>query len=195
MRTLLALCVISIASTGCGGMTDNGSNDGPVGSAVARITTVPPMVGCVSISVVGANRSVSSNFDVVPGQPATLRLSNLPVGNDAFTAAAYAVACSQIGNAQANWASTAPFFAPINQGGVTSLVLTLEPTGGANIGINFDTDGGGSCGDGGCVGGDGGTGFDGGVFDLSPGGSDGGGPDLAFPRDLSTIVDLAQPNG
>jgi hypothetical protein len=185
MRSLLTVGVISIAIGGCGGMTDDGSTvDGPVGSAVARITTVPPSVGCVSISVVGANRSVVRNFDVTPGQSATLHLGNLPVGTDAFTSAAYGVACSGIAGAQASWASTAPFFAPVSQGNVTSLVLTLEPTGGANIGINFDTDGGGSCdGDGGCTGGDGGTGFDGGVNDLSPNFGDGGpsGPDLAGP--------------
>jgi hypothetical protein len=183
MRSLLAVGVISIAFGGCGGMTDDGgSGDGPVGSAVARITTVPPSVGCVSISVVGTNRSVVRNFDVTPGQPATLRLGNLPVGTDAFTSAAYGVACSGIAGAQASWASTAPFFAPVSQGNVTSLVLTLEPTGGASIGIDFDTDGGGSCGDGGCVGGDGGIGFDGGVFDLAPNfGDGGGGPDLAHP--------------
>jgi len=179
-------------------MTDGGGDgDGPVGSAVARITTVPPSVGCISISVAGTNRSVARSFDVTPGQSATLRLGNLPVGTDAFTAAAYGVACSNLGGAQASWASTAPFFAPVSQGNVTSLVLTLEPTGGASIGINFDTDGGGSCGDGGCVGGDGGVGFDGGVFDLAPGGGfDGGGPDLAFPFDGGGFpVDLAQPKG
>jgi len=178
------MTVISIALAGC---YHDGEDNGPVGSAEARITQVPPMVGCISLSVVGSNRSVVSNFDVVAGQSAVLRVGKLPVGVDAFSAAAYSVACSGIASAQPNWASTEPFFANVSQGGLTSLVLTLQPTGSASIGINFDTDGGGggSCGDGGCVGGDGGLG-DGGVFDLAPNfgdGGNGGGPDLAFHHD------------
>ena len=101
---------------------------------------------------------MASNFAVTAGQSAGLHLGKLPVGVDAFSASAFSVACSGIASAQPNWASTAPFYAQIvSQSGLTSLVLTLEPTGSASIGINFDTDGGGgSCGDGGCTGGDGG---------------------------------------
>ena len=76
MRTILSASVISIALVGCvPGST--GSADGPVGDAVARITQVPPMVGCVTISVVGS-RNVTGRFNVTAGQPATLTLKNLP---------------------------------------------------------------------------------------------------------------------
>jgi len=180
MRSLLFATVISIAVAGC---YADGTTDGPVGSAVARITQVPPMVGCIAITVVGS-RNVTDRFNVSPGQPATLTLKNLPVGNDSFTAAAFDAACNAIGGAQPSWSSTAPFAATVNQGSVTSLVLTLEPTGGATIGINFDTDGGG------------GGPSDGGVFDLSP--TDAGpGSDMAFgSSDLAApLFDLAQPKG
>jgi len=190
MRSLALVTVISISLgiAACSATLDGGGNDGPVGSAVARITQVPPMVGCVSISVVGGNRSVVRNFDVVPGQSAILRVGGLPVGLDAFSAAAYSVACSNIAGAQSNWESTAPFFANVSQGNLTSLTLTLAPSGSASIGINFDGDGGGGCnGDAGCVGGDGGVG-DGGVFDLAPNFDGGGsGPDLAQPHDGGPI--------
>lgn len=189
MRSLALMTVISIALAGC---SLDGTDNGPVGSAEARITQVPPMVGCISISVVGGNRSVASNFAVTAGQSAVLHLGKLPVGVDAFSASAFSVACSGIASAQPNWASTAPFYANVSQSGLTSLVLTLEPTGSASIGINFDTDGGGgSCGDGGCTGGDGGLGdggfnSDGGVFDLAPNfgdGGNGGGSNLALHHD------------
>lgn len=203
MRSLVLVGVISIAFTAClSGSTVDGQLGGPVGSAVARITSVPPMVGCVSITAAGSSRTVVDNFSVTPGQPATLTLGNLPVGNVAFSAAAYAQGCNAIGGAQPSWASTSPFFAPVAAGQITSLTLTLEPTGGATIGINFDGDGGtgdggfgdGGFGDGGF--GDGGINFDGGPSDLSPGGGVDGGADLARPADLSQPpVDLAQHPG
>ncbi|HXU71453.1 MAG TPA: hypothetical protein VN947_19105 [Polyangia bacterium] len=181
--------MISIASAGCG---QGGTVDGPVGDAVARITSVPPMVGCVSITAAGS-RSVTNNFNVTPGQSATLTIKNLPTGNVSFTAAAFSSACNAIAGTQANWFSGAPFVANISAGVVTSLMLTLEPTGGAVIGINFDTDGGTPLGDGGFPVGDGGLpGGDGGVFDLAPAPFDGGSgstdlahpvSDLAFPHD------------
>jgi hypothetical protein len=195
MRPILAALVISIASAGCG---QGGTVDGPVGDAVARITSVPPMVGCVSITAAGS-RNVTNNFNVTPGQPATLTMKNLPTGNVSFTAAAFSSACNAIAGTQANWFSGAPFVANISAGVVTSLMLTLEPTGGAVIGINFDTDGGFPVGDGGFPVGDGGLpggdgglpGGDGGVFDLSPAPFDGafGSTDLAHP-----VSDLAFPH-
>ena len=190
MRPILFVSVISIALVGCvAGSTGGDGTDGPVGDAVARITQVPPMVGCVTITVAGS-RTVTDRFNVTSGQPATLTLKNLPVGDDSFSSAAYANACNAIAGTQPSWASTAPFIAPITQGGVTALALTLEPTGGAVIGINFDTDGG-------TVGGDGGVGPDGGVpIDMSPwyGDAGAGGPDLAYgPVDLSLPPDLTAP--
>ena len=190
MRPLLFASVISIALVGCvPGST--GAADGPVGDAVARITQVPPMVGCVTITVVGS-RSVTDRFNVTAGQPATLTLKNLPVGNDSFSSAAYAAPCNAIAGTQASWASTAPFVAPITQGGLTSLALTLEPTGGAVIGINFDTDGGGGGGDGGAPFDGGGPGDGGYPVDLSSGYGDGGAgsTDLAYgPVDLAHFGD------
>jgi hypothetical protein len=116
-----------------------------------------------------------------------MTLRNLPVGSDAFSAAAYAVPCKSIAGAQPSWSSSAPFVASITSGGTASLTLTLEPTGGAVIGINFDGDGGTPNGDGGSPSGDGGAPVDlGGPRDMAPGSSDGGfpgAPDLAFRHD------------
>jgi hypothetical protein len=145
---------------------------------VARITQVPPDVGCVTITAAG-DRTVTGTFDVFPGQSATMQMNDLPVGNIAFSAAAYRQGCSSIAGAQPSWATTSPFYAPIVAGAVTAMTLTLEPTGGAVIGIDF--------GDGGTgPGGDGGS--DGGIADMSPciGCYVDGGADLAYtPWDMA----------
>jgi hypothetical protein len=148
---------------------------GPVGNATARITQVPDGVACVAISVDGTH-SVMNAFDVVPGQPAFMQMSNLPVGLDAFNAAAFAMPCASINGAQPAWATAQPFYAAVEQGKVTALTLTLQPTGGAVIGIDF--------GDGGGAPPDLSGPYDGGVPncpDMNCG-------DMAYP-----IVDLAAP--
>jgi hypothetical protein len=183
MRKVLIASVISLSFAAC---HSDGDRQLDIGRAVARITSVPPKVTCVSLTVAGPDHTVIDNFDVVPGQPALLTLNNLPVGEDLFSAAAYDVPCNFITGAQPSWLSTTVIPAFISAGSVTNVSLDLEPAGGANVGINF----GGS--DGGVIdmspGPDDG-GFvvdDGGVNDLSPGPSDGG------PNDLSSgIPDLA----
>lgn len=166
MRLLPAI-VISVSFAAC---NSGPSSHDAVGRAVARITQVPSNVGCVEIFVTGAGRTVVDPFDVAPGQSATLQLGNLPVDEDAFSASAFSVPCSAIAGAQASWSTVSPFYAPIASGSVTALTLTLEPTGGASIGIDFDGDG-----------------FAGGIPDLSPDyrGVDGG-VDMAYtPADLA----------
>jgi hypothetical protein len=173
MRLLLA-SVISIGFAACHSALPE---DGPIGTAVARISTVPSGVGCVAITVVGT-RTVKHKFDVTPGQPATLEMSDLPVGDDAFSAAAYAVACNAIAGTQPSWATTSAFGATIGAGTLTSLTLTLEPTGGAVIGIDW--------GDGGAP-----------PNDLSPcyGCYDGGGDMSPWPYDGGPVGngDMAYP--
>jgi hypothetical protein len=110
------------------------------GIAEAVIAQVPPQVNCVRL-IVTAAQSVNHDFDVTPGQSAVLRLDNLPVGNLTVTAFAFANACASAGGTQASWGSS-PALASIAPGQVTQLSLTLEPVGGAIVGINFDGDGG-----------------------------------------------------
>lgn len=178
MRRLVLVTLLSASVIGC---TTEGIVDGPVGTAEARITQVPSNVGCISITA-SAGRSVTDNFDVTAGQSAVLHLGNLPVGNVTFTAVAYALGCAQSAGAQPTWGSNA-LTVPIVAGQVTNLALTLSPTGGAVIGIDFSSDGG--------TLGDGGVPVDFGSDGGAP--SDGGTPDFAFPPpDLSTRpADLA----
>jgi hypothetical protein len=117
---------------------DNAIN--AVGSARLTITSVPPAVGCVQL-IAAASRTVSESVDVATGETVTLTLSNIPAGQVTFTAFGFAQGCSAIGGAQPNWGSS-PTLATIVPGQVTSLQLTLDQVGGANVGISFNTDGG-----------------------------------------------------
>ncbi|HEX9105277.1 MAG TPA: hypothetical protein VF997_23865, partial [Polyangia bacterium] len=87
--------------------------DGPIGRATARISQVPDGVACVSITVVGV-RTVMHASDVTAGQPALLQFDDLPVGLDAFSAAAFGMPCASINGAQPSWATAQPFYASIN---------------------------------------------------------------------------------
>ena len=140
MQRFMLATLISLSLGGCAGMFDDDDASLTAGGAEARISSVPPAVSCISINAVGS-RSVTNNFNVTAGQSATLRLSNLPVGSDTFTAFAYPTDCSKIASTQPTWASAA-VVATISNGGVTNLALTLSPSGGANVGVSFDTDGG-----------------------------------------------------
>lgn len=192
MHRVLLATLISITLGGCAGLTDDGTHT--IGTAEARITAVPPSVGCISITVTGGGRTVANDFDVAPGQPALLMMSKLPAGDDTFSAFAFDTRCADSAGAQPSWSSE-PTAATIAAGHVTAVALRLKPTGGASVGIDFDGDGG-TGGDGGIY--DGGTGdgggYDGGVYDLAPGPYDGGGPDLAPSPSDGGPVDLAGPH-
>jgi hypothetical protein len=112
-----------------------------VGSARAAITQVPPSVSCIRLVAAGT-RTVINNFDVTPGQSATLTMTNLPVGNLTFTGFAYGSTCALVANDQQPLWASAPTAATIIPGQTTSLALTLVEVGNATVTINFDTDGG-----------------------------------------------------
>jgi hypothetical protein len=155
MQRLMLASLLSLSLGGCAALLGDDDSSMEVGNAEARISSVPANIACISITAVG-NRTVTNNFAVTAGQSAVLRLSNLPVGNDTFFAYAYPAACANIMNAQPSWTAT-PVIATINSGGVTNLQMTLQPSGGASVGINFDTDGGVPSGDGGTSISDGGS--------------------------------------
>ena len=146
--------LVAVAGAGCSLTHD----DGPVGTARANISVVPANVACVQI-IAAAGRTVTFNADVTPGQSAQLTLDNLPVGNVTFTGFAFPTSCAMSAGATPDWAS-APTIGTILAGQVTDIALTLEPVGGAAVGVTFDSDGG----------------SDAGIVDMGP-----PSPDLAQP--------------
>jgi hypothetical protein len=134
MRTTIALLLFASACT----TTNNGEEE--VGTVQATIQQVPPAVSCVKLLAVGS-RTVSRAFDVIPGQMTTLNLPNLPVGDVTFSGAAYQNACAAIAGTTPSW-TAASQIATIFPGSVTPVTLTMRPSGGASVGVDFDDDGG-----------------------------------------------------
>jgi cysteine-rich repeat protein len=114
--------------------------DGPVGTARATITQVPSGVACVQIIAAGG-RTVTFNADVMPGSSSQLMLDNLPVGNVTFTGFAFANSCATSAGTKPSWASV-PTLATILPGQITDVSLKLDQVGAANVGVDFNTDGG-----------------------------------------------------
>jgi hypothetical protein len=134
-RAWIGIGLLGVLAGCSGGEPDNSA----VGSAEASIKSVPNNVACVQI-IASAGRTTVSNTDVTPGQAATIRLSNLSVGNVTFSAFAFQNACAAASGTQATWASDSTV-ATILPGQLTNLTLTLVQAGGANVGIDFDQDG------------------------------------------------------
>jgi cysteine-rich repeat protein len=154
MKRLTASSLVLVASlAGCS------TYEGAVGSARATITQVPAGVACVQI-IAAAGRTLTYSADVMPGSSSQMTLDNVPVGNVTFTGFAYPTSCATTAGTKPTWAST-PTLGTILPGQVTNISLTLDQVGGANVGVNFDTDGG-TVADGGMVA-DGGSGSDGGM--------------------------------
>src|SRR6266542_2469778 len=167
MNRWLAICV-ALALTACTRANPDLPGAG-LGMVRAQITQVPPTITCVQLVATIDGHSQPTNFDVIPGTPATLQIADLPVGELTFTAWAYGATCPTIGGQQATWSSK-PTPATVRAGEVTPLSLTLEPVGGVDIGINFGSDGG---------------------ADLGPPADLSTPPDLSTPADLSPLADLS----
>jgi hypothetical protein len=139
-----SLSLVAACITQPGGQAGGSS---AVGSASAAIAVVPPSVSCVRILAAGS-RSVSTDFDVTPGQSALLVMNDLPVGDVTFSAYAYASPCAFASGTQPTW-SARPTAAVISAGQQTHLALHLGQVGSAGIDITFDGPDGGADDDGG----------------------------------------------
>jgi hypothetical protein len=107
------------------------------GEAMLTVGTIPDGVACIRVWVVGELRSVESDFAVVPGDTLVQALTGLPVGEDLFSANAYAQACGSVTK------STVPMWlsdekkANVAQGKSSSVTLTLYKNGRAKVTVEF----------------------------------------------------------
>ena len=127
------------------------------GQAMLSVGTIPEEVTCVIVTAAGEFRTEIRNFDVTPGSTLSEALMGLPVGSVAFSANAYAKACSDVTK------STAPMWLSdtktvnLVQGKSSSVTLTLYKNGRAKVTVEFaDQEDGGT---------DAGASHDGGVTD------------------------------
>jgi hypothetical protein len=120
---------------------------------------VPAGVFCVRVTVFGASRSVTSRFNVTPGQTNTVfSLGDLPLGTDSFVGDAFAAQCSAIAGSEPTWVSS-PVSAFVGIAPPASVALLLTTNGHAGVSVGFEDAGAGStgeppnaaCDDAGCV--------------------------------------------
>jgi hypothetical protein len=91
------------------------------------ITTVPPAVRCIQITVTGSS-TVTRNFAATPGAGtvASLSLGNLPLGSVTITGQAFNTTCARIGSQQPTWVADKQVVS-LEAGVVTSLTITFRP--------------------------------------------------------------------
>jgi hypothetical protein len=138
MKTTILKQLVYLASCLALASCSSASRSGePTGQASLAITTVPPDVMCIQITVSGSS-IVTQTFPVTPdeGTVDSLSLGELPLGQDTVTGAAYGVDCDSIDTAQPTWVADKQI-ANIQGGVVTSLTMTFRPdnpvTGTANF--------------------------------------------------------------
>ena len=118
-----------------------GGQDQPDSLASARIALVqaPSDTNCARITVTGS-RTIQRTFTLTPGQPSTLSLSGLPVGNATFVGEALAEACSAVTSASVpNWLSD-PVAVTLVAATSTNVTLHLHRNATANISLDFTAD-------------------------------------------------------
>ncbi len=106
-----------------------------VGSVSIELKRAPNDAACLRLTADGATTAVRS-FDLKPGQPSTLSMGGLPLGQVVFTAEAFSTACSLVTtesiatyNSDAVTATIQPF--------ATSIAIALHAPGTANVAVDF----------------------------------------------------------
>ncbi len=112
------------------------------GRASIALTVVPPDVACVEIDVIDSESSKTSSFlDVTSSSSALFPLSDLPVGLDTFSAKAFPVSCMLVTPASAaSWTTPSAVTVAITASTVTTVPLSLEHNGQADVNLDFPAD-------------------------------------------------------
>lgn len=117
--------------------SDDASAPEMLGEARIAIVQVPTDVRCAELVVQG-NRTVQKRFDLTPGQPSTLSMNQLPVGQVAFSASTYDAACAAVtASSVPTWLSE-PATASLSSAAVTDVTLVLKRNGRANVNLDFN---------------------------------------------------------
>jgi hypothetical protein len=148
-RTLSALSAALCASLL--GMACSSEPAEGVGTVHIAIVEVPSDVQCIQITADGS-RTISKNFDVMPGQSSILVMNAVPAGTVLFSGDAFPTSCSALPTgAIPNWTSDETP-AEVIAGAVNDVRITMRRTGIGNITVDFegeaDTCAGISCDDG-----------------------------------------------
>ena len=125
---------IFVLSAGCSSERNRPED---VGRAQVELTNAPKDVKCLRLTVNGPQRTDVRKFPLTPGQRSVFQLDGLPVGNDTFTAHAFAASCSSLNDgASPTWYSD-PVVANISAGILTHVAISMIHNGRVTVGIDF----------------------------------------------------------
>jgi hypothetical protein len=135
--------MVSIHQLGCSSQ----QNNDPVGVVRVAVTMVPADVLCISLTAAAA-RTVTQQFDVMPGASAVLTMPGVPTGSVTFSGAAFGGACSTVTDpTTANWVSD-PVTVQVTPGVIVDVSLVMHRNGRARVGVDFQDDTTATCSDG-----------------------------------------------
>jgi streptogramin lyase len=141
LRAALAACALA-GLAGCGDGSAHPTDD--VGVVIADIQQAPANARCIVITVTGGATTVTRQFNIAPQTSSVFSLTGLPVGDDTFTANAFATACAQVTASSApSWVSD-PIVATVTADAPASVTFVMRPAdagGAAGVGVDFPTPG------------------------------------------------------
>jgi len=151
---VLLVCLGAAACEGGGARR----SDDQAGSIALAVSGAPAGVGCLSVTVAGATRTVTRSLDVTPGVAISSTLSGLPTGAVAVTANAFAEACAAVvATSVATWNSD-PIMVTLVAGIAVPIQLIMRQNGLIEISVDWETTGAGGAAGGGGAGGSAGSG-------------------------------------
>lgn len=111
--------------------------EGFVGRARIALTVAPPDARCMNLTVTGT-RTVSSSFDLTPGQGAILDIDGLPLGMDTFSGLVFPVPCSSVTPTTTPSWKAVPTVVDVQAGVVNPVNLALQTNGQATVCLDFE---------------------------------------------------------
>jgi hypothetical protein len=116
-----------------------------VGVVRVAITSVPADVRCIRLTATGS-RTVSRLFDVAPNMSSVLLMSGVPTGMVQFSGDAFADACGAVSAVSVPTWSSDPVGTQVSSGALADVTLVMHHNGRAQVSVDFQDDGGASCG-------------------------------------------------
>jgi streptogramin lyase len=134
-QLIVLLSVVAFAASCGDNEAANSQTQQEFGEAIAAVTA-PPNAKCIVLTVKGTT-TVTSQYNVSPGQSSTLNVSGLPIGAATVSASAYNFSCASISGKTATYVSD-PVSVTVS---ATPIKLTLQMRlasgGSGTVSVNF----------------------------------------------------------
>jgi len=117
------------------------SGGGEYGTVVLALTSVPPDVQCLRVTVMGS-QTVVRTFPVTAGGPATVAVTGLQPGPATIFEEAFNVPCAMVdGSTPPTWVAPAPVPFTLAPSADVSVTVTLKRPSGLNVRTDFEETG------------------------------------------------------